>query len=74
MKQKKSKIQDSTPTKLHYTPDFHNYYFTVDDPTGTKKEKTFIGRIHDDWGADFHKIAQRINKYIDKNYNRGKIN
>jgi len=70
---KKDKIQNSSTEKLHYTPDFHNYYFEVDDTTGTKKEKTFIGRKQDDWGIDFHAIAQRINKHINKNFNQGKI-
>ena len=73
MKKKESKVQDSTTRELRYTPDFHNYYFEVDDSTGTKKEKTFIGRKHEDLGTDFHAIAMKINKYIDQNFNQGKV-
>lgn len=69
----KNKVNNLVPDKLHYTPDFHNYYFEIDDSTGTNKGKTFIGRKHDDWGTDFHKIAQKVNKHVDKNFNQGKI-
>ena len=47
--------------KVHRNPQFTEYYFADDDTTGTKKEKTFLGRKHDDLGFE---IADTLNKRI----------
>jgi len=50
---------------VHRNNAFTEYYFTDDDTTGTKKEKTFIGRKHEDLGWD---VSHKLNKEIKKEY------
>lgn len=51
--------------KLYRNDSFTEYYFQDDDPTGNKKEKTYIGQKEDDIGLG-HDAVEKLNKRIRK--------
>lgn len=58
-------MNNTVPEKLHRNDSFTEYYFNVDDTTGTEREKKYVGRKHDDKGFD---SAKELNKEIKKDF------